>query len=85
MSFGHQRQDVSANLDTLYNADDNGSLPFLAVHEAAKAWYSLKGYHAMPTYLNVLNNAILRANLPNGSSETEYGEWTELLSTQRQN
>ncbi|KAH3733603.1 hypothetical protein DPMN_040034 [Dreissena polymorpha] len=28
------------------------------------AWYNNKGYHAMPVYLNTLNNAILRANLP---------------------
>lgn len=26
--------------------------------------YNNKGYHSMPTYLNVLNNAILRANMP---------------------
>lgn len=29
-----------------------------------KVLYNNKGYHSMPTYLNVLNNAILRANLP---------------------
>uniref|UniRef100_A0A4W3GUY2 ATP-binding cassette sub-family A member 2 n=1 Tax=Callorhinchus milii TaxID=7868 RepID=A0A4W3GUY2_CALMI len=28
------------------------------------AFYNNKGYHSMPTYLNALNNAILRANLP---------------------
>uniref|UniRef100_A0A8C3V4W5 ATP-binding cassette sub-family A member 2 n=1 Tax=Catharus ustulatus TaxID=91951 RepID=A0A8C3V4W5_CATUS len=27
-------------------------------------FYNNKGYHSMPTYLNALNNAILRANLP---------------------
>ncbi|KAK6978866.1 ATP-binding cassette sub- A member 2 [Biomphalaria glabrata] len=27
-------------------------------------WFNHKGYHAMGVYLNVLNNAILRANLP---------------------
>lgn len=27
-------------------------------------FYNNKGYHSMPTYLNSLNNAILRANLP---------------------
>ncbi|KAK2567067.1 ATP-binding cassette sub-family A member 2 [Acropora cervicornis] len=27
------------------------------------AWYNNKGYHALPTYLNVMNNAILRASL----------------------
>ena len=26
--------------------------------------YNTKGYHSMATYLNVLNNAVLRANLP---------------------
>uniref|UniRef100_A0A6I8P991 ATP binding cassette subfamily A member 2 n=1 Tax=Ornithorhynchus anatinus TaxID=9258 RepID=A0A6I8P991_ORNAN len=29
-----------------------------------QVFYNNKGYHSMPTYLNTLNNAILRANLP---------------------
>ena len=29
-----------------------------------QVFYNNKGYHSMPTYLNSLNNAILRANLP---------------------
>ncbi|KFW65945.1 ATP-binding cassette sub-family A member 2, partial [Pygoscelis adeliae] len=29
-----------------------------------QVFYNNKGYHSMPTYLNALNNAILRANLP---------------------
>uniref|UniRef100_A0A4W6FM93 ATP-binding cassette sub-family A member 2 n=1 Tax=Lates calcarifer TaxID=8187 RepID=A0A4W6FM93_LATCA len=36
----------------------------IAVRGAAQVLYNNKGYHSMPTYLNVLNNAILRANLP---------------------
>ncbi|CAN7993624.1 unnamed protein product [Ixodes hexagonus] len=36
----------------------------IAVREVAKVWYNNKGYHAMPTYVNSINNAILRANLP---------------------
>ena len=36
----------------------------IAVKHATKVWYNHKGYHAMPVYLNTLNNAILRANLP---------------------
>uniref|UniRef100_UPI00358F4AA8 ATP-binding cassette sub-family A member 2 isoform X1 n=1 Tax=Myxine glutinosa TaxID=7769 RepID=UPI00358F4AA8 len=40
------------------------SLRKLAVRRAAQVYYNHKGYHSMPTYLNVLNNAILRANLP---------------------
>ncbi|KAG8190583.1 hypothetical protein JTE90_014059 [Oedothorax gibbosus] len=36
----------------------------IAVRNIAKTWYNNKGYHAMPTYVNSLNNAILRANIP---------------------
>uniref|UniRef100_A0A3Q1I3G1 ATP-binding cassette sub-family A member 2 n=1 Tax=Anabas testudineus TaxID=64144 RepID=A0A3Q1I3G1_ANATE len=36
----------------------------IAVRSSAQVLYNNKGYHSMPTYLNVLNNAILRANLP---------------------
>ncbi|XP_014665300.1 PREDICTED: ATP-binding cassette sub-family A member 2-like isoform X2 [Priapulus caudatus] len=36
----------------------------IAVRNVAKAWYNHQGYHSIPTYLNTLNNAILRANLP---------------------
>ncbi|XP_033946988.1 ATP-binding cassette sub-family A member 2 isoform X1 [Pseudochaenichthys georgianus] len=35
----------------------------IAVRRSAQVLYNNKGYHSMPTYLNVLNNAILRANL----------------------
>ncbi|CAM4645740.1 unnamed protein product [Lepidochelys olivacea] len=36
----------------------------IAVRRTAQVFYNNKGYHSMPTYLNALNNAILRANLP---------------------
>ncbi|XP_041370956.1 ATP-binding cassette sub-family A member 2-like [Gigantopelta aegis] len=36
----------------------------LAVRSAAKVWFNHKGYHSMPAFLNTINNAILRANLP---------------------
>ena len=75
MSFGHERNDVSSSVDELYNSDDNYTLPFFAVKEGSKAWYSFKGYHAMPTYLNTLNNAILRATIPpeDANQSTLYG------------
>ena len=72
LSFGHFKKDVSEEVDQL-NDNKTFQLPFLATHSAAKAWYSLKGYHAMPAYLNTMNNAILRGTAQ-GSQLTEYGE-----------
>ncbi|GAB1604923.1 ATP-binding cassette sub-family A member 2-like, partial [Argonauta hians] len=36
----------------------------LAVRNVAKVLFNPKGFHSTPVYLNTLNNAILRANLP---------------------
>lgn len=36
----------------------------IAVRNIAKIWYNNKGFHSIPTYINSMNNAILRANLP---------------------
>ncbi|XP_047128528.1 ATP-binding cassette sub-family A member 2 isoform X1 [Hydra vulgaris] len=38
-----------------------------------KVWYNLKGYHALPVYLNSINNAILRANIPASDDPSQYG------------
>eukprot|EP00794_Sanderia_malayensis_P008047 gene8047-8909_t len=53
----------------------NLSLGFSAtgVQLNAKAWFNNKGYHSLPTYLNVLNNAIFRANLKPNQDPREYG------------
>lgn len=72
VSFGHWKQEVAAPVDRL-NSDSGSTLPFLATHSVAKAWYSFKGYHAMPAYLNTLNNAILRGSLKQ-VDQSEYGE-----------
>jgi ATP-binding cassette subfamily A (ABC1) protein 4 len=36
-------------------------------------WYNNKGWHAMVAFMNVANNAILRANLPKDASLDVYG------------
>ena len=73
LTFGHTKTEVDPSVDEI-NADSNSSLPFLATRSAAKVWYSLKAYHAMPTYINVMNNAILRANLDEDKDPARYGE-----------
>lgn len=77
VSVGHWKEDVDAQVDAL-NADAGSQLPFLATHSVAKAWYSFKGYHAMPAYLNTLNNAILRGSLKQ-VDKSEYGELNAIL------
>lgn len=74
LSFGHFKTNVSAKVDEL-NSDSSSTLPFLATHSAAKVWYTFKGYHAMPAYLNTMNNAILRGIINNSQSQqSEYGK-----------
>ncbi|CAM5115675.1 unnamed protein product [Eretmochelys imbricata] len=38
-----------------------------------KVWFNNKGWHAIGSFLNVINNAILRANLQDGENPSTYG------------
>ncbi|XP_020626914.1 ATP-binding cassette sub-family A member 2-like isoform X2 [Orbicella faveolata] len=70
LSFGEVVSFVPQKLDKVKIA----SVRRLAIREAVKAWYNNKGYHALPTYLNVMNNAILRASLAKGKGNpAAYG------------
>ena len=75
ISFGHQNDQYTELSSEPYN----DSTLLLGVRQAAKAWYTNKGYHAPPIYLNVLNNAILRGNLDPSENITDYGELICLL------
>ena len=71
-SFGHERDYVPEDL----SRDAPPIFGKLAVRRVAKVWYNHKGYHAMPIYLNAINNAILRANLPKErGNPAAYGEY----------
>jgi len=60
LSVGHIRDMIPVE----FGRDSPSLFRTIGVRQAAKIWYNNKGYHAMPTFLNVMNNAILRANLP---------------------
>ncbi|XP_071216858.1 retinal-specific phospholipid-transporting ATPase ABCA4-like isoform X1 [Salvelinus alpinus] len=50
--------------------------PFLRYMESeynVKVWYNNKGWHAMVSFMNVANNAILRAHLPRNVDPMQYG------------
>ncbi len=62
---------VSFGYDIDISIEDKGL--FLAANNMAKVWYSLKGYHAVPTYINVANNALMKAHLEK-DKQSQYGE-----------
>lgn len=45
----------------------------LATSRNAKVWFNNKGYVAMVSYMNIMNNLILRAHLPSDADIREYG------------
>uniref|UniRef100_H2YX26 ABC transporter domain-containing protein n=1 Tax=Ciona savignyi TaxID=51511 RepID=H2YX26_CIOSA len=38
-----------------------------------EVWFDNSGWHSMPTWLNIMNNAALRSSLPPSADPTEYG------------
>nr|XP_055034932.1 phospholipid-transporting ATPase ABCA1b [Misgurnus anguillicaudatus] len=38
-----------------------------------KIWFNNKGWHSIGAFINVMNNGILRANLPDGKEARQYG------------
>ncbi|XP_067342054.1 retinal-specific phospholipid-transporting ATPase ABCA4a [Channa argus] len=77
-------RDVAAQLGGLLNVtggeyskqtlkDIETFLRYMENQHNVKVWYNNKGWHAMVSFMNVANNAILRANLPKGAKLDEYG------------
>ncbi|KAF3836109.1 hypothetical protein F7725_028667 [Dissostichus mawsoni] len=77
-------QDVAAQMGRLLNVtggkyskqtlkDIGTFLKFMETQNNVKVWYNNKGWHAMVSFMNVANNAILRANLPKGANLDTYG------------
>ncbi|KAM9329361.1 phospholipid-transporting ATPase ABCA1 [Gastrophryne carolinensis] len=45
----------------------------LDAKDNVKVWFNNKGWHAITSFLNVMNNAILRSKLPEGTDPSKYG------------
>ncbi|XP_009076194.1 PREDICTED: retinal-specific ATP-binding cassette transporter, partial [Acanthisitta chloris] len=48
-------------------------LKYMETEDNIKVWFNNKGWHAMVSFLNVANNAILRGNLRTGQAPEEHG------------
>ena len=70
-SFG----EINPNSPNIANAPSTSILlRRLSIRNVDRAWYNNKGYHAMPTYLNAINNAVLRSKLSSQSKDSrKYG------------
>ncbi|KAK9966236.1 hypothetical protein ABG768_003359 [Culter alburnus] len=67
-----------------YNVAENGSLDQLlhrlpdvltglTSQNNVKVWFNNKGWHAMASFVNIMNNGLLRANLPPNVERRRYG------------
>ena len=79
-SFGYTRNEipvVNITKSNNINLNDSLFLEQLAVRNFSKAWFTFKGYSAMPVSLNLMNNAILRKEMRDSlgyyNNFTDYG------------
>ncbi|KAM4628696.1 phospholipid-transporting ATPase ABCA1 [Polymixia lowei] len=80
----HHVQDSVMMIRTRYRVTENSSLDHLLnrlpdfleglnSHNNVKVWYNNKGWHAMASFVNVMNNGLLRASLPQGPGRRSHG------------
>uniref|UniRef100_A0A673CA16 Zgc:172302 n=1 Tax=Sphaeramia orbicularis TaxID=375764 RepID=A0A673CA16_9TELE len=62
----------NSSLDHLLNRLP-GFLGGLNSQNNVKVWYNNKGWHAMVSFVNVMNNGLLRASLPPGPQRRKHG------------
>uniref|UniRef100_A0A7N9AQU0 Phospholipid-transporting ATPase ABCA1-like n=1 Tax=Mastacembelus armatus TaxID=205130 RepID=A0A7N9AQU0_9TELE len=48
-------------------------ISFKGTNVFTQVWYNNKGWHAMVSFVNVMNNGLLRANLPPGPERMKHG------------
>uniref|UniRef100_A0AAQ5X5J9 P-type phospholipid transporter n=1 Tax=Amphiprion ocellaris TaxID=80972 RepID=A0AAQ5X5J9_AMPOC len=63
---------INSSLDHLLNRLP-GFVGGLNSQNNVKVWYNNKGWHAMVSFVNVMNNGLLRASLPPGPERKKYG------------
>uniref|UniRef100_A0A673AT76 P-type phospholipid transporter n=1 Tax=Sphaeramia orbicularis TaxID=375764 RepID=A0A673AT76_9TELE len=51
----------------------SGFINGLDTKNNVKIWFNNKGWHSIGAFINVMNNGILRANLPPGADPSHYG------------
>jgi ATP-binding cassette subfamily A (ABC1) protein 1 len=70
LRIGGDTTNVSGPVDYLSGVSFKGGPNSIESYESVKIWYNTKGYDSSVSYLNVLNNAILRSKLKLVSKDT---------------
>ncbi|KAF3835266.1 hypothetical protein F7725_027824 [Dissostichus mawsoni] len=84
LSQVHHVQDSITAIRTQYRVPQNSSLDHLLnrlpdflgglnSQNNVKVWYNNKGWHSMVSFVNVMNNGLLRASLDPGPERRKYG------------
>ncbi|XP_037325366.2 phospholipid-transporting ATPase ABCA1 isoform X1 [Pungitius pungitius] len=84
LSQFHHIQDSIMAIRSRYQVQQNSSLDLLLnrlpdflgglnSENNVKVWYNNKGWHAMVSFVNVMNNGLLRASLPPGPERMRHG------------
>ncbi|XP_035384179.1 retinal-specific phospholipid-transporting ATPase ABCA4 [Electrophorus electricus] len=69
-----QMMNITGGLHSKMAVKEIGAfLHYMESEYNVKVWYNNKGWHAMVAFMNIANNAILRANLPRYANRSEYG------------
>ncbi|XP_053093930.1 phospholipid-transporting ATPase ABCA1 isoform X2 [Pangasianodon hypophthalmus] len=80
----HQLEQSVMAIRTRYKIAQNGSLDQLldrlpglltglSSQNNVKVWFNNKGWHAMVSFVNIMNNGLLRASLPPGPDRRKHG------------
>lgn len=67
LSFGFEKSVVPNNFGS-----DASSLRVIAVRHLSKVWYNNRALHSMPVFLNVHNNALLRASIARNKNVSRF-------------
>ncbi|XP_001920862.6 phospholipid-transporting ATPase ABCA1 isoform X2 [Danio rerio] len=84
VSDPHHLEESVLAIRRRYNIAENGSLDQLlqrlpdvlsglTSQNNVKVWFNNKGWHAMASFVNIMNNGLLRANLPPKTERRKYG------------
>uniref|UniRef100_H2YX22 ABC transporter domain-containing protein n=1 Tax=Ciona savignyi TaxID=51511 RepID=H2YX22_CIOSA len=73
LQFSQSNSNFTLNINPNSSNNIQSVVQRLVRTDNSKVWFDNSGWHSMPTWLNIMNNAALRSSLPPSADPTEYG------------